>query len=86
MRFKFDLRGHSGSVEDARAEPQPFGSRLPPSAAGHPVCTATVACDGRGYAAAFGLTSSLRSTDGASGGVDFEMDPTLRRWCPEGLM
>jgi hypothetical protein len=42
-------------------------------ARGFPVCRATVTYPADGYAAVFGWTQMVRSTDGAGGG--FEMDP-----------
>jgi hypothetical protein len=46
-----------------------------PSGRGFPVCTAVVSYDGRGYDAMFGWIQLVRSTDGAGGGGEFEMDP-----------
>jgi hypothetical protein len=40
-----------------------------------PVCTATIEYSGRGYRALFGWVQLVRSTDNASGGRAFEMDP-----------
>jgi hypothetical protein len=37
--------------------------------------TATITYEGRGYAAAMGWIQFVRSSDGASGGAEFEMDP-----------
>jgi hypothetical protein len=79
MRFKFDLRKHRGCVEVwvvPNDDPESLGCR--PSERGFPVCTATVSYAGRGYAAAFGWIQLVRSTDDASGGLEFEMDPTSR--------
>jgi hypothetical protein len=76
MRFEFDLRVNRGSVEVTvvpNDDPESLSCR--PSGRGFPVCTATVSYAGRGYAAAFGWIQLVRSTDGASGGLEFEMDP-----------
>lgn len=42
---------------------------------GFPVCTATVDYEGKGYAALFGWTQLVKSTDNRSQGETFEMDP-----------
>jgi hypothetical protein len=76
MRLKFDLREHRGCVEVTvvpNDDPESLGCT--PFGRGFPVCTATVSFAGRGYAAAFGWIQLVRSTDGASGGLEFEMDP-----------
>jgi hypothetical protein len=44
-------------------------------ALGFPVCTATIEYPGEGYRALFGWVQLVRSTDNASGGASFEMDP-----------
>jgi hypothetical protein len=44
-------------------------------ARGLPVCTATIDYPGRGYRGLFGWVQLVRSTDNASGGRAFEMDP-----------
>jgi hypothetical protein len=44
-------------------------------ARGFPVCSATVAYPGTGYRALFGWVQLVRSTDNASEGRAFEMDP-----------
>jgi hypothetical protein len=76
VRLDFSLRGASGSVEVAvepNANPEALGcSRF---ANGFPVCTATVSYAGKGYNAALGWVQLVRSTDNASGGSEFEMDP-----------
>ncbi|MEV7402441.1 hypothetical protein AB0N93_18900 [Streptomyces sp. NPDC091267] len=46
-----------------------------PATRGFPCCTTTVEYPGRGYRAMFGWVQFVRSTDNASGGADFEMDP-----------
>jgi hypothetical protein len=76
MRFDFQLRNLAGSVDVTvvpNDDPEVFGCR--PTARGFPVCTAEVAYEGRGYAAMLGWIQLVRSTDNASGGRDFEVDP-----------
>jgi hypothetical protein len=57
----------------ANLDPQRMGSRA--EALGFPVCTATIEYPGEGYRALFGWVQLVRSTDNASGGAAFEMDP-----------
>jgi hypothetical protein len=76
MRLEFTLRALPGAVDvtlEPNEDPAALGCR--PSGRGFPVCTATVSYPGRGYAAALGWTQLVRSTDGASGGAEFELDP-----------
>ena len=46
-----------------------------PAAEGFPVCTATVEYPRRGYLGMFGWVQLVRSSDNASQGTQFEMDP-----------
>jgi hypothetical protein len=62
----FALRDLAGTV---RVALEPDDDR------GFPVCTATVEYAGRGYAAMLGWIQLVRSTDNASGGEEFEVDP-----------
>jgi hypothetical protein len=54
-------------------DPEALGCR--PAARGFPYCSATVSHPARGYAAALGWIQLVRSTDGLSGGDEFDMDP-----------
>jgi hypothetical protein len=78
----FSLRGVSGLVAvsvSRSTDPDAIGYRLLTGglpadfAAGFPVCRATVTYPADGYAAVFGWTQLIRSTDSAAPG--FEMDP-----------
>jgi hypothetical protein len=76
VRLDFRLRDASGSVEvlvEPNTDPESLGCPL--FARDFPVCTATVAYGGKGYKAALGWVQLVRSTDGASAGKAFEMDP-----------
>lgn len=76
MRLDFSLRGAPGSVDVAiepNTDPEALGS--PTFARGFPVCTATVTYAEKGYKAALGWVQLVRSTDNASAGAEFEMDP-----------
>jgi hypothetical protein len=76
MRLDFRLRGASGWVEvvvEANANPEALGCA--PFASGFPVCTATVTYEGGGYDAALGWVQVVRSTDDASAGEEFALDP-----------
>jgi hypothetical protein len=76
VRLDFALRRASGWV-DVAVEPNtnPEALGCPAFARDFPVCTATVTSAGDGYRAAFGWVQLVRSTDGASAGNEFEMDP-----------
>jgi hypothetical protein len=74
----------AGSIEvvlDSNEYPAELGcgllaDRVPADVAvGFPVCTATIRFERHGYAAVFGWIQAVRSTDGASGGAAFELDP-----------
>jgi hypothetical protein len=72
----FTLRDVPGWVEvtvGPNEDPEAVGK--PRWARGFPVCTATVTCRGRGYLAALGWIQLVRSSDNASGGEQFELDP-----------
>jgi hypothetical protein len=67
--FSFERQGRSGKV---------VASVVPnsePSAEGFPTCTAVVECQSEGYDAFFGWVQLVNSTDNASGGAEFEIDP-----------
>jgi hypothetical protein len=57
----------------ANLDPQRVGQGA--EALGFPVCTATIEYPGEGYRALFGWVQLVRSTDNASNGAAFEMDP-----------
>jgi hypothetical protein len=90
LRVPFSLRGISGLISVSVApdtDPGAIGyflltGGLPVDAArGFPVCRATVTYPAQGYAAMFGWTQMVRSTDSAPG--KFEMDPlSLYRQMP----
>ena len=82
LRIPFWLRGQNGliSVSVSRnTEPNALGYLLLSGgepvdfARGFPVCRATVTYPAEGYAAVFGWTQMVRSTDSATS--SFEMDP-----------
>jgi hypothetical protein len=82
--FPFSLRGTTGQVEvviEPNQDPSELGCDLLSDqvdvavAVGFPVCTATVRYERSGYAAALGWIQLVRSTDGASSGRAFELDP-----------
>ena len=76
MRLSFRLLGAQGWIDVAiepSTDPEALG--CPPFAQDFPVCSATVTYEGRGYRAALGWVQLVRSTDNASRGEKFEMDP-----------
>ena len=76
VNIEFRLRGLPGTVEVAvehNLDPKTLG--LSQVSLGFPTCTAEVRYAGRGYNAAFGWIQVVRSTDGARGPDEFEMDP-----------
>jgi hypothetical protein len=82
LRIDFLLRGISGHIDvliSPNTDPVALGYAivsygLPVDfAVGFPVCRASVTYPADGYAAIFGWTQMVRSTDAASS--DFEMDP-----------
>jgi hypothetical protein len=82
LRIDFALRGLDGHIDVSlrdNSDPASLGySVLFPGVSldavqGFPVCEATVTYPGQGYAAVFGWTQLVRSTDSATGA--FEMDP-----------
>jgi hypothetical protein len=76
VRISFRLLDAEGWIDVAlESNTDPAAVGCPPFARGFPVCTATVAYEGRGYRAAFGWVQLVRSTDNASRGEEFEMDP-----------
>ncbi|MFG2670069.1 hypothetical protein [Streptomyces sp. NPDC048445] len=56
-------------------DPRTIGKH--PAMRGYPCCTSTVTYPGKGYRAMFGWVQFVRSTDNASGGADFDMDPFI---------
>jgi hypothetical protein len=68
-----DARGRIDIAIEPNIDPEALG--CPPFARDLPVCTATVTYEGRGYHAAFGWVQLVRSTDSASRGEEFELDP-----------
>jgi hypothetical protein len=76
VRLDFFLRGAPGSVEvDVEPNTDPEALGCPAFARGFPVCTASVTYAEKGYRAALGWVQLVSSTDDASGGKEFEMDP-----------
>jgi hypothetical protein len=76
MRLDFQCRNQLGVISAevvANSRPLSFGGDEAENL-GFPVCTASVAYDGDGYAAMFGWVQLVRSTDA---GPDFEKDPFL---------
>jgi hypothetical protein len=76
MQRSFSFAGAQGQVDvvvAVNANPQTLGCR--PAAKGFPYCTASVTHPARGYAAAMGWIQLVGSTDDASRGTSFEMDP-----------
>lgn len=82
LEIGFTLRGISGLITasvTASTDPDAIGYRLLSGglptdfAAGFPLCRATVAYPADGYAAVFGWTQLVRSTD--TGAAGFETDP-----------
>jgi hypothetical protein len=82
LRIDFSLRGISGYIDASispNTDPAALGYLilsygLPVDfARGFPVCRATVSYPADGYAAIFGWTQMVRSTDAATS--EFEMDP-----------
>lgn len=84
VTIPFELRGLAGIIDvavDTNEHPAELGCGLlavgvPAGAAtGFPVCTAIARYNRNGYAATFGWIQVVRSTDGARGGTEFEIDP-----------
>ena len=76
MILPFTHDGESGSVAVALEQvDEPLAVGKHPLMRGFPSCTAVVDYPGKGYRAMFGWVQLVRSTDNASGGVNFEMDP-----------
>jgi len=79
VRIDFTLRGLPGRVDIAferNRDPDELG--CPSYAEDFPVCSATVDYAGRGYHALLGWVQLVRSSDGATGGQGFELDPVER--------
>lgn len=76
MRLDFRLLDASGWV-DVEVEPNrdPAALACPPFARDFPVCVATVSYAGQGYKSALGWVQLVRSSDNATEGTEFEMDP-----------
>jgi hypothetical protein len=84
LEIPFWLRGASGTFHVSIApnvDPLAVGCEfllfgMPSEVAlSYPVCTATVEYEREGYAAIFGWTQLVRSTDNSTGGESFEVDP-----------
>ncbi|NED91591.1 hypothetical protein G3I76_67405 [Streptomyces sp. SID11233] len=78
MILPFTHDGETGSVTidvEQVDDPRTIGKH--PAMRGYPCCTSTVTYPGRGYRAMFGWVQFVRSTDNASGGADFDMDPFI---------
>jgi len=76
MDLDFVHDGHRGRVSVcclANDDPATVGK--PAGAKGFPVCTATVDFPARGYRSLFGWIQLVRSTDNATAGQAFEIDP-----------
>ncbi len=84
MEMEFVLRDQHGRIDvttEPNSDPSSLGCDLlvpglgPEYFLGFPVCTATVTYRGVGYRALFGWLQLVRSTDNASGGAAYEIDP-----------
>lgn len=76
MDLAFVHAGYPGQVRiSCVPNDTPAAVGTPEWARGFPVCTATVSFAGRGYHALFGWVQLVRSTDNASQGAAFELDP-----------
>jgi hypothetical protein len=76
MHLPFSLAGAPGHVDVVVAvNTDPLALGCTPAARGFPYCSASISHPARGYAAALGWIQLVRSTDGASRGASFEMDP-----------
>lgn len=83
MDINFSVRGLSGRVRVACSpndDPVGLGCSLTAPERVHeyeglPACTAIVDYEGKGYAALFGWTQLVKSTDNRTAGEEFEMDP-----------
>ncbi|MFF7246368.1 hypothetical protein ACFZBU_20940 [Embleya sp. NPDC008237] len=76
MRFPFVREGRTGSIQvtvERVEDPAAIGQTA--EARDFPCLTAHIAYPARGYGALFGWVQLVRSTDGASAGAEFEMDP-----------
>jgi hypothetical protein len=74
---EFEWDGLTGDVQVScipNDDPAEYGTVVS-DAFGFPVCTASVRYPRRGYRAMFGWVQLVRSTDNASHGAEFEMDP-----------
>jgi hypothetical protein len=66
-------RGYVDVVVAVSDDPQELGCQE--AARGFPYCSASISHPAHGYAAALGWIQLVRSTDNASGGAAFELDP-----------
>ncbi|MFI1076200.1 hypothetical protein [Streptomyces puniciscabiei] len=72
----FTRDGEPGNVAVALEQvDEPLTVGKHPESRGFPCCTAVVDYPGRGYRALFGWVQLVQSTDNASGGAGFDMDP-----------
>ena len=76
VQLEFVCDGVAGRVSvDAVVNEDPVELGCPPDARGFPVCTASVEFPPLGYRSLFGWVQLVRSTDNASAGERFEIDP-----------
>jgi len=76
VHLEFVCDGVAGRVSvDAVVNEDPVELGCPPDARGFPVCTASVEFPPLGYRSLFGWVQLVRSTDNASGGERFGIDP-----------
>ncbi len=76
VRLPFSLNALEGVLLvriDPNDDPASVGSTT--GSRGLPICTARVQASSRGYNAMCGWIQVVRSTDNASGGAEFELDP-----------
>lgn len=76
VRLDFEYDGVAGQVVvECVPNDDPTTLGCPPDAEGFPACTASVHFPAKGYRALLGWVQLVRSTDNASGGERFEIDP-----------
>jgi hypothetical protein len=76
MRLAFVHDDHPGHVDiEVVRNTDPVAYGCWPHSLDLPICSARVTYDGLGYHAMLGWVQLVRSTDDASGGARFEMDP-----------
>jgi hypothetical protein len=78
VHVHFEWEGSSGEVIiDCVPNGDPVALGCPPESADYPACTASVRFPPVGYRGLLGWVQLVRSTDNASEGERFEMDPLL---------